>query len=282
MKKRTHADIHRTMRPLQTLARAMDYLENPDPDATFESNNAAISLAASERSYPQNRHFRAAVNSDLFIKGSGVKKCAYVGTVSYLWGEDSEYGPYLAGFRISTEPYILRDALTRGIIQPDQHMQDNPLGWHRDRPIDLAWAAQRFFWLWEHSDMTGHKPPAGIDLWVTKKGQYYTDNPDGSANFDQLETLASRIGSSLWGWAQNPSDVKKLTVRDLLTGLPMSGAVLTFGNLRLAFTNNEWLIVRIMPDGAPDEVYRGPDEDMAARLFLDNIGFTEKDILTHD
>lgn len=266
--KRTFHGIHQALRPLMDFARVMDYLENTDPEAVFEANNACISFSCSKTERPKDALIERAVNSDLFISGAGKKPSAYIGSLYYLWGENED-GPCLMGFRISSEPYILRDCQQKGIIPATQEMRENPNTWHKNRPVDLAWIAHRFEWLWQHSEMDGEAPPDTWQLWVTKPGEYYQDHPDGTVNLDLLQPLTTYLEQYIITREEQASETRKMTVYDLLK-YPYTGVRISCGgDAWLTFDGVDWEVWQSGRGrfGRGICAYSGPDEHKAVAML---------------
>ena len=116
---------HRRIRPVLNLARQLDIVTNPAPEAIFEAGTAGFQIWCTPDDHPKGW------DSVAMTAGTFSKPCEYVASVSWGWE-----GETITHLLLSTDAYALGSGKQ-----------------NHNRPADLAWAKQKIRWLYKQTSI---------------------------------------------------------------------------------------------------------------------------------
>lgn len=127
---------HYRMKPVLDLARQLDIATHPDPRAIFEAGSGGFQIWCTPEDHPEGW------NGIVMNAGAFSKPCEYVGSVNWVWDEES-----IVALEIETSAYALADQM------PDEYcnLADIPAGFNRrtifNRDADIEWLKEKIAWL---------------------------------------------------------------------------------------------------------------------------------------
>ena len=132
----SHYSEHQRMKPVLDLAHKLDIATNPHRAAIFEAGSGGFQVWATLFDHPSGW------NGIEMQSGAFSKPCEYVGSVHWVWEDES-----IVGLEIETSAYALADQ------KPDEFSQEMNLSLDDNRrtifnrDADIEWLQEKITWL---------------------------------------------------------------------------------------------------------------------------------------